>query len=314
VSSTGSLAVIRGELAGGEDNRLIWVTRDGRMSSAEPASGAPTGGRLVPRIAPDGSRAVVTVITATRWELWFADWTRNVWTPCADCNGTLSLVEHAWSPDGRRLLLNGNDGLLAHTIDGSAPDQVLLREPGRILEPAEWLTDGRIVYLSLADGPSPPEIKLLDIGASAGHSIAMGTGPAVSPDRRWLAYTSTQTGQANVVVQAFPGPGTRTQISAGGGWDAAWSSDGGTLYYVTSRPEASAFGAVFAVDVAGTAVLSANTPRELPGLNGPRCAQVRCYDISADGHFLLRSNDVKRASVARMDLVLNWITTIARDR
>ena len=69
VSSLGTLAVVRGTVAGGEDSRLAWVTLDGRASSAEPASGAPTGGRLVPRISPDRSRAVVTVITPARWEV-----------------------------------------------------------------------------------------------------------------------------------------------------------------------------------------------------------------------------------------------------
>ena len=137
VSSLGTLAVVRGAVAGGEDNHLIWVTRDGRVSSAEPTSGAPAGGRLVPRISPDRSRAIMTVITPTRWELWFADWTRNVWAPCADCNSTTARLAKAWSADGRRLLFDAPaDSLVAHTIDGSAPDRVLLREANRIVQPA----------------------------------------------------------------------------------------------------------------------------------------------------------------------------------
>jgi Tol biopolymer transport system component len=317
VSSLGTLAVIRGAVAGGEENHLIWVTRDGRVSSAEPTTGAPAGGRLVPRISPDRSRAIMTVITPTRWELWFADWTRNVWTACADCKSTMAQLTKEWSTDGRRLLLDPTaDTLAAHTIDGSAPDRVLVREPNRILQPVEWLADGRIVYLSEIDGSADPEIRLLDVDATAGHSMGTGETPAVSPDGRWLAYTATKTGQTNVVVQAFPGPGSRTQVSAGGGFDPAWSADGRTLYYLKTLPEAPGSSAVLAVDIAATAVFSAGTPRELFRQPLQRCANVRCFDISPDGpRFLFRTGEgVKRASVTRMDLVLNWTTTIAKGR
>jgi hypothetical protein len=317
VSSLGTLAVVRGGVAGGEDARLVWVTRDGRVSSAEPTSGAPAGGRLVPRISPDRSRALVTVITPTRWELWFADWARNVWTPCTDCKSTMAQLAKAWSTDGRHLLLDtAADTLAEHTIDGSESDRVLVREPNRILQAGEWLADGRIVYLSGAgdDSPTAPEIKLLDIGATTGHSMVTGTAPAVSPNGRWLAYTTTQTGQSNVVVQAFPGPGPRTQISAGGGRDPAWSADGRTLYYLKALPDAQGT-AIFAVDLALTAALSAGAPHELFRHGGQTCASVRCFDISADGRFLFRDRgDAKRASVTRMDLVLNWTTTISKGR
>jgi len=261
ISSAGTLAVVRGAVAGGEDNQLTWLTHDGQASSAEPASGGPSGARVLPRISPDRSRAMVTIIRATRWEVWFADWARNVWTACADYTGPMARLQHAWAPDGRRILLmsNDSDGLLVHAIDGAAPDQVLVREPNRTVVPAEWLADGRIVYLSTAGG-SAAEVRLLEAGASAGHLIATGTAPAVSPDRRWLAYVSTQTGQANIVVQAFPGPGPRTQVSAGGGIDPAWSPDGRAIYY--HRPDGSG-GAVWSVDIVETTALSAGSPREL---------------------------------------------------
>ena len=310
VSSQGTLAVVRGGVAGGEESHLVWVTRDGQVSSAEPASGAPSGGRLVPRISPDGSRALVSVITATRWELWFVDWTRNVWTACADCKSTMARLAKAWSTDGRRLLLDGTtDTLVTHTIDGSAPDRVILREPGEFLTPAEWLADGRIVYLSGARAATL-EIRLLDVDATAGRSIVPGRAPAVSPDRRWLAYMATQGEQANVIVQAFPGPGPRTQVSAGGGSDPAWSADGRTLYYLNSLGPGRGT-AFFAVDISAATGLSAGTPRELFHRPGSTCAQVRCYDVSADGRFLLSDGGegAKRPSVTRMDLVMNWTTT-----
>src|SRR5207247_899173 len=104
VSSLGALAVIRGELENPVGNGLIGVSGDGTSALAEPASGAPVGGRLNKRIAPDGARALVAVQTPTRMEVWLADWTRDVWTLCAECHSDLGIV--AWATDGRRVVIS----------------------------------------------------------------------------------------------------------------------------------------------------------------------------------------------------------------
>jgi serine/threonine-protein kinase len=181
----------------------------------------------------------------------------------------------------------------------------LVREQNRLLHPVEWLSDDRIVYLSGAvKEPFNWEIKVLDRGASAGRFIAAGISPAVSRDGRWLAYASTATGERNVVVQSFSTSGPRTQVSAGGGADPAWSPDGRTLYYL-GQPDAK----LLSVDIR-TAPLAASAPREYPGVNLGTCAQIRCYDLSADGtRFLFGWFDrsAPRESVTRVDLALNWL-------
>jgi eukaryotic-like serine/threonine-protein kinase len=314
VSSLGSLAVIRGMVTGSGESLLIWVTSDGRSSSAEPASGAPAGGRLGTRISPDGSRAVVTVQTPVRRELWLVDWARDVWTACSDCNSEGGAG--AWAPDGRRLLLSRSDTLVAHALDASAPDQVLIREADRVLGPEVWLADGRIIYLSRpAFDVINYEIKLLEPGSNAGRVIVplgMGRDPAVSRDGRWLAYASAQTTPPNVFVQAFPGPGSRTQVSAGGGYNPMWSADGRTLYYLGVGGTSA-----FAVDISVAGAIAAGRPHELfRRPEGQGCSPGRCYDISADGQrFLMRDRSaVKRESVTRMDLVLNWTATLGKGR
>jgi len=306
VSSLGSLAVIRGPLLGPRDRLMIWVTRDGQRSSAEPASGAPAGARHLFRISPDRSRAIVQLLTPLRDELWLADWTRNVWTACGDCTTTRGAAE--WSPDGRRLLFGKNDALVAHTLDSSAPDQVMVREAGRSLLPSGWLADGRIVYLSSPDEANY-EIKYLEPGGSAGQVVVplgMGTDANVSADGRWLAYLSKN----NVFVQAFPGAGSRTQVSTGSVWNPKWSADGRTLYYMS-------FDSVFAADIAAAG--TAGTPRELfrhPVGQNQSCFVVRCYDISSDGpRFLFFDRTTNPPeSVRRMDLVTNWTATLGKGR
>ena len=319
VSSRGDLAVVRGDVTGGEESPMIWLTQDGRARSAEPTSGAPAGGRLSSRISPDGTRAAVTIITPTRFELWIADWKRNVWTQCTGCRGDF-LSPFVWSSDGRSVLLSDMDTLIAHTLDESAPDHVLVQESDRRLTPRAWLADGRIVYESRASAPinvlAPAvETKLLDSGARVGRVIAPpgGRDAEVSRDGRWLAYTSLQSGQLNaVVVQAFPVPAARTSVSAAsGGSNAVWSIDGRRLYYLTQDTGEVT---VHAVDITTNGgVLNAGTPRDLFRLRESICGG-RCYDVSDGPQFLFRGTGRTGEGVTRMDLILNWTTTLPKNQ
>jgi Tol biopolymer transport system component len=316
VSSLGALAFVAGPLSGPPESRLVWVTHDGRSTSAEPTSGAPTGRRGAARISPDGSRAIVTVTTATRQGLWTADWKRDAWTSCVDCG--FGVGGAVWSPDGARLLFSMNDTLVAHTLDGSAPDKVLVQERGRTLTANNWRADGRIVYESSADQTNY-EIKLLQPGEHAGRvlvPLGIGQGPEVSPDGRWLAYFAPQQGgPGEVMMQALPGPGSRTQISNGEGASPAWSADSRTLYYVGfAFPDLSSF-PVFSAGISASG-FTAGKPRELfryPSLQV--CVPSRCYDLSPDGQrFLFHEYTAPRVSLTRMDLVLNWTATLSKNQ
>jgi serine/threonine-protein kinase len=307
VSSVGALAVIRGGLKSQVDNELIWVARDGKVASAEPASGPPVGTRLNIRTAPHGARALVTVQTPTRLEVWLADWARDVWTLCSECASELGIV--VWSIDGRRVLISRGDKLFAHSIDGSGADQELLRESDRALVPMAWLPDGRVIYSSSPVSTRDAEIKMFEPNASQGRvllPLGISTEVDVSPDGRWLAYVSTRAGESNVIVQQFPGPGARMQVSAGGGLNPAWSMDGRTLYYIHQSNDRDSI--IYAVEIGAGGGLNAGKPHEV--LSRPDyqiCRPVRCYEVSPNGQrFLFKQASAKRSSVIRMDLVLNW--------
>jgi len=309
VSSLGALAVIRGELKNPVGNVLIWVSRDGASAPAEPASGAPVGERLNTRIAPDGARALVAVQTLTRMEVWLADWARDVWTLCAECHSDLGIV--AWATDGRRVLISRGETLVAHSIEGPGPDQDLLHEPDRSLIPMGWLTDDRIVYSSSPVSTREAEIKVFERNGSKGRVILpLGTSTEVdvSPDGRWLAFTSMSAGQPNVFVQQFPSQGSRMQVSAGGGINPGWSADSRTLYYLRGS-------VVYAVEIGAGQRLNAGKPHEI--LRQPSslpCRPVRCYDVTGDGGRFLFTQASTGRSVTRIDLVLNWSAALSKGR
>jgi hypothetical protein len=314
VSRQGTLAVIRGDLAGaGQRAPLVWLTKDGRTAAAEPPSSGPEGVRNYLRISPDGSRVAATVITARQREVWILDFTRQVWTPCSDCQ---SAIVKCWAPDGAALLLGDfQDSLVAHSLTGFPPNRVVLREPGRIVSPALWLRDGTIVYTSAAvsEVTTPTQdIKVLEPGATVGRTLVQGSSasPDLSPNGRWLAYELRPSEpQPSIVVQPFPGPQAVTYVATG--INPSWSPDGKTLYYI-SVP--SRF--MYAVDVrTDGATFSAGSPRQLLARTMGGCLPTRCYDVSPDGSGFLTSTtmaDLKHESVTRIDVIVNWMSTLPK--
>ena len=321
VSSLGALAVVRGAVVGPVQSRLVWAGHDGAVSLAEPANGAPVGARQQTRISPDGSRAVVSVVTPLKRELWIADWARDLWTRCSDCGA----FRAEWAPDGRRLLLGRGNALVVHAIDNSSADEVLVEEPGDAIavSPGPWLADGRIVYQSApASDPAHSEIKVFDPATRSSRVVVpsgTGTEPAVSPNGRWLAYRkSAGLGDANVgqestiFVQALSGSGFRTDVTPSGATNPYWSADGRALYYLAAASVAP--GAVlFMVDIDDSdGRLVASRPREvLRYPDSQRCTPRRCFDISTDGSkFLFRARQQPNP-VTSIDLILNWPAAVA---
>jgi serine/threonine-protein kinase len=135
--------------------------------------------------------------------------------------------------------------------------------------------------------------------------------PEFSPDGRWLAYVSSQSGRAEVYVQPYPGPGERHLISTDGGLQPAWSRDGRQLFYVRPRGVPTLFSFAITQDAA----FRAGTPTPLFANADLATAWGRSYDVSLDGaKFLmtLSATPVEKPAATQMILVQNWFEELKR--
>jgi len=138
--------------------------------------------------------------------------------------------------------------------------------------------------------------------------------PTFSPDGRWLAYASNQSGNFEVYVTQYPGPGPRLQISNDGGVSPAWSTDGRELLFRRVR-QSDGRRSMWAVDISTEPNFVAGQPRELFQKEHLRSSPVRSYDVTLDGQSLLmliRPDAQPYDPVAQMHVTLNWFEELKR--
>jgi Tol biopolymer transport system component len=226
-----------------------------------------------------------------------------------------------WTPDGGRISYRRwTDGAFSmwwSPSDRSAPPE-RLTDIGRGQSPASWSPDGRVVAFTQVSAETGPDVYVLDLANErkprpfAQTRFAEGS-PKFSPDGRWIAYTSNESGRNEIYVQAFPGPGAKLQVSVEGGTDAVWRQNGGELYYREGDKMM-----VAQVNTKGSFQASKPiqlwTGRYAHGLGsqcGPPGTTSSNYDVSADGRrFLMIQTD--EIAPAQINVVLNWTEDLKR--
>jgi Tol biopolymer transport system component len=132
--------------------------------------------------------------------------------------------------------------------------------------------------------------------------------PMFSPDGRWIAYSSNESGQVEIYVQPFPGPGGKWLISIGGGAAPVWARNGRELFYRNGNK-------MMAVDIQTQPAFKAGNPRMLfdrPGyaIGGPRAD----YDVSPDGQrfLMIKESELQETALTQINIVLNWFEELNR--
>jgi serine/threonine-protein kinase len=189
-----------------------------------------------PRISPDGARVLVAIKKEGNDDIWLHDLSRETLT-------RLTSAETAeewplWTPDGSRIVFSSPGGIFWMPWDGSGAAERLTTAEGNPI-PASWTPDGT----TLAFVSRPRDVWVLVKGGEPEpwlQSPFVEMWPSFSPDGRFLAYTSNETGRNEVYVKPYPGPGARVQISSDGGLAPVWARHGKELFYPTT-PDAGGF-------------------------------------------------------------------------
>jgi len=315
VSRAGALAYAVGRAEGGE-RTLVWVDRQGKATPLP----LPVRSYLFPRISPD-VKLVAFEVEGVNHDLYAYDPARDVTTKL-----TTDGVSHApvWTPDGKRLAFRswkaGTMTMWWMPADRSAPEERLTMEgtrqslvsfspDGRYAAFNQMETDGTMTNLWMlpltGDRKPQPFIKSRFVDASG----------RFSPDGKWVAYCTNESGRAEVFVQPWPGPGPKIQISSEGGDDPIWTRDGKELFYRNGDKMM-----VVAVSLAGG--FRAAKPRVLwegkyshgtSSSCGPPGASSANYDVTGDGQRFLMVKDLDQDAIStRIVVVLNFAEELKR--
>jgi serine/threonine-protein kinase len=303
ISGNGTLVYrARGEETG---RAMLWVDRTGLEADAAPSE---RRAFLQPRLSPDGRRIAVTVgESATDRDLWLYDLQRRTMTRLTFEAGEDETA--VWNADGSRIAFSTARTGQPRSIFAMPPDDPAsarrLATTRYITHLGSWAPDGHALAWTDFDPSTGGDIRVLKMdGSGAIRDFVTGPfdqrGPAFSPDGRWIAYTSNETGRDEVYVQAYPGPGSKSQISTGGGSQPVWSRDGRELYYRGERQ-------LLAVDVRLSPTFSAGDRRRLfDDTYEIEHRDDRNYDVSMDGKRFLMLKVERPSPAAHLTVVLNW--------
>jgi eukaryotic-like serine/threonine-protein kinase len=294
-SENGVLAYHGG--GGAVPQNLVWVNRNG----TEQPLVAPPHNYTFPRISPDGKR-VAAGIEEGEGQIWLYDISRDALSRLT-FEGP-SNVDPVWTPDGKRIAFKGKGNrLFWQSADGGGSAEELTTGKLDLNNiPSAWSPDGQeLVFLE--GGGATRNIWILPLKDRTPHvfvaSSSMESAPSYSPDGRWIAYSSNESGHSEIYVRPYPGPGGKWQISTEGGTEPVWNPKGREVFYRDGQK-------MMAVDYTAQSTFSAGKPRMLfqgPYTPTPRSASD--YDVSSDGQRFLMLEAAEQVP-GEISVVLNW--------
>jgi Tol biopolymer transport system component len=292
-------------------SQLLWVDRHGKPLTVL----AQLDNVSIPSLSPDETRIVVARkdLATNNNDLWLTDArggspVRFTFDPGSDILGL-------WSPDGQRIVWsstrNGSFDLYEKEVSSTGQDTLLLRSEEPKF-PLDWSRDGGSLLFRQIGPQTGHDIYVLPTNGERKpfaylRTPAMENGGAFSPDGRWIAYNSDESGPYEVYIERFPTHGGKRQISPTGGSGARWRADGKELYYHSLD------GTLMAVSVTGDgATLTTGTPAPLFAFRAAGTMTVPSYAVTRDGQRFLLSAIVETDPRAVLSVVQNWTVGVVR--
>jgi serine/threonine-protein kinase len=286
-------------------NELLWVDRRGKQQRVTETLQRYSD----PALSPDGRRVAVTVIGDSR-DVWIHDLGRGTLTRLTF--GDTAEFNPVWTPDGRRLIYSLEEpqyNLYWKPADGSGPGERLLTSPFD-KQPTSVSPEGKVLAYHEVNPETRTDLWVLPLEGKREPKLFLRTpfqesGAVFSPDGRWLAYHSDESGQWEVYVQAYPGPGGKVQISAQGGSHPLWSREGRELFYWNDDK-------LMAVPVTTQAGFSAGQPEEVFQGRYELNENHPSYAVARDGRRFLVVRVPQESLPRQLNVVVNWFEELRR--
>jgi Tol biopolymer transport system component len=300
------------------NKRLVWVDRQGKLIRSLGA----VGGLAQPGLSPAEKRVVVDRYDSQTdaGDLWLYDVTggaasRFTFDPAGDSIPV-------WSPDGSRIVWRSNrDGafnLYWKAASGAGPEELLLKS-GNMKTPTGWSLDGRFLIYYEVDPKTKRDIWVLPLFGDRKpfpflQTEASEAAGQLSPDGRWMAYASDQTGAFEVYVRSFPSGGGQWQISTKGGTGRCWRRDGKELFYYA--PDGKLMAAEVKSGSPGDrqgASFEASVAHALFEFRSGGVIVIAPYTVTADGQRFLLNTPVDESGGAPLTVVVNWMEGLKKN-
>lgn len=306
VSDNGILAYRTG---GAVNSYLAWSDRDGKnIGTLGPAA------YESPALSPDQQYIAVGRNDSAGGDIWILDLlrgpvTRFTFDPGRD-------AAPVWSPDGSRIVFQSNrSGTtdLYQKVSSGVGEEELLLKSDHVKTPDDWSADGRFLLYRDLDPKTQTDLWVLPMtGEKKPEPVVRSPFTdfqgRFSPDGRWIAYVSNESGREQVYVTGFPSATRRIQISTAGGYQPRWRRDGKELFFFVFDAARGAMAVDITVSSDGT--LKAGIPHALFAVNPvSNIVNRNAWEVTPDGQrFLIHTAQTQTTSVSPITVVVNWLT------